>query len=146
LKEFLSVRKVLERAKGAAAQGGQLDFIELGVRDGVQIVFGHVSTSAGEAPGGRPYNVGSSRGRGPRGKAASISFKSASLRWRSPAPAFSAACAGLEALGMTKTEGRRTTNRSATWRAVAWCSAAISASSRPPGGSGPGDVPWPNGL
>jgi hypothetical protein len=40
------------------------------------------------------------------------------VRRRSPAPAFSAACSGLEAFGIVKSEGRRTKNRSATWRGV----------------------------
>ena len=79
--------------------------------------------------------------RGPRGNAASIRDSSASVSRRSPAPAFSAACSGLEALGIAKSEGRRTRNRSATWRGVAPCAAAISCSTRPPSVSGPGKSP-----
>jgi hypothetical protein len=61
-----------------------------------------------------PYSIGSSRGRGPSGKASSIRASSASLSRRSPAPAFSATCSGLPALGIAKSEGRRSRNRSAT--------------------------------
>ena len=50
---------------------------------------------------------------------------------RFPAPAFSAACSGLEALGIVKSDGRLTRKRSATWRAVAAWAAAISLSMRP---------------
>ncbi len=75
---------------------------------------------------GSAYSMGSARGRGPRGKAASIRDSSASVSRRSPAPALSAACSGLDALGIANSEGRRSKNRSATWRGVARCAAAIS--------------------
>jgi hypothetical protein len=73
----------------------------------------------------RIYNIGSLAGRGPRGKALSMRAMSATDNRKSPAPAFSAACSGVEALGMVKSPGRRTRNWSATWRGVARYSSAI---------------------
>jgi hypothetical protein len=60
------------------------------------------------------YSIGSSLGRRPSGKDLSILSTSASDSWKSPAPAFSAACSGVEAFGIAKSPGRRTRNRSAT--------------------------------
>lgn len=94
----------------------------------------------------RDYSMGSRRGRGPSENAASIRASSASVSDSAPAPALSAACSGLDALGIVKEDGRRTRNRSATWRAVAPWRAAMSCNTRPPGVRGPGKLPWPNGL
>ena len=52
------------------------------------------------------------------GKALSIRASSASLSPRSPAPAFSAACSAFDALGIANRSGRRSRNRSVTWRGV----------------------------
>ena len=46
-------------------------------------------------------------------------------------PHFRRHAAGLEALGIVKSDGRLTRKRSATWRAVASWAAAISLSMRP---------------
>src|ERR1700733_8582133 len=59
------------------------------------------------------YNIGSLAGRGPKGKALSMRVMSAADNWKSPAPAFSAAGSGVEALGMVKSPGQRTRNWSA---------------------------------
>ena len=48
---------------------------------------------------GEPYSTGRLAGRGPRGKAASISAISLSDRFRSPAPAFSSAVGGGRCFG-----------------------------------------------
>ena len=103
-------------------------------------IFGLALTTA------LPYRIGSRTGRGPSGKASSIWATSASVRSRSAARAFSAMCSRLEALGIAKSEGCRTRNRSATWRMVALCAAAIRFSTRPPVVRGPGKSPWPKGL
>ena len=65
----------------------------------------------------RAYSMGSRRGRGPSGNAASIRASSASVNRNAPALALSAACSGLDALGIVKVDGRRIRKRSATWRA-----------------------------
>src|ERR1700731_907127 len=60
------------------------------------------------------YSVGSVRCWGPRGKAASMRASSIFDKCNSPAPAFSSACVGLEALGIVKSAGRRVKKASAT--------------------------------
>ena len=55
----------------------------------------------------RPPRSSPARGRGRAGKAASMRAISASLSRRSPAPAFSATCSALAALGIAKSDGRR---------------------------------------
>ncbi len=62
----------------------------------------------------RAYNMGRWRGRGPRGNAASIRMNSSSVSRSGPALALSAACSGLDALGIVKVDGLRARNRSAT--------------------------------
>ena len=62
----------------------------------------------------RAYNIGRWRGRGPRGNAASIRMNSSSVSRSGPALALSAACSGLDALGIVKVDGLRARNRSAT--------------------------------
>ncbi len=53
----------------------------------------------------------------------------------------SSACLAFAALGMAKSDGRRTRKASAAWRGVAPCASAISCSTRPPAVSGPGNPP-----
>ena len=65
------------------------------------------------------HNIGNDAGGGPGGKALSMTSISAAVSRTSPAAAFSAAWARLEALGMAKSEGRRVRKANATWRGVA---------------------------
>jgi hypothetical protein len=53
------------------------------------------------------------------GNAASIRSISACVSRSVAVPALSAACSGVDAFGIANTDGRRTKNLRATWRAVA---------------------------
>lgn len=54
------------------------------------------------------YSTGSAAGRGPSGKVWSIPASSSSVSWKSPARVFAAACSGRIALGIVKSDCRRT--------------------------------------
>src|SRR5215813_9620041 len=75
--------------------------------------------------------MGRLRGSGPRGNAASSAAISSLVSTRSPAPAFSAACSALDAFGIANTGIARVRKLSVTWRDVARCVLAISASTMP---------------
>ena len=60
------------------------------------------------------HSIGRCRGAGPTGNALSIRANSGSVRCRSPAPLFSAACSGFDAFGIVYTVGHRAKKRSAT--------------------------------
>ena len=86
-------------------------------------------------------SVGSSRGRGPRGNAA----RSGRARPRSAAgprpPRSRRRARGWRPWGSRTATAAAARNRSATWRGVAPCAAAISCSTRPPAVRGPGKCP-----
>src|SRR5262249_11410993 len=94
----------------------------------------------------RRQSIGTPRGRGPRGNAASMRATSAASRRSASAPALSSTWTARAALGMVTTIGSRTRKRSATWRGVAPWRRATSARTRPPGLAGLGKSPEPKGL